>query len=104
MNSELQTFLYLQDRDLQCCLEEAFLSGRNGFRFRIADQDYQMSFSPSSDMSQTNVKYGTTREVRRRPARIISKYDISELKRYVRNQLCLYLISLWEQNALLPSF
>ena len=99
MNTEQLTFLYLQGRDLQCRLEEAFLSGRNGFRFRIADQDYQMNFNPSSNMSQTNVKYGTTREVRRRPAKIISKCDISELKRYIRNQLCLYLISPWEQNA-----
>jgi len=53
-------------RDLQYFLEEAFIRVWNCFRFRIADQDYQVNFKPSSDMSQTNVIYGTTREVRRR--------------------------------------
>ena len=54
---------------------------KNDFKFRIADQDYILSFNPSSDMSQTNVKYGTTKKVRRRPGKFVSKDDISQLKR-----------------------
>ncbi|XP_068694759.1 zinc finger CCCH-type antiviral protein 1-like isoform X2 [Montipora foliosa] len=68
-------------RNLQQAVEEAFLSKRHGFRFRIADQDYRLSFVPESDMSQTNVKYGTTRNVRRRPEKFVSRDDIQVMKR-----------------------
>ncbi|XP_068739891.1 protein mono-ADP-ribosyltransferase PARP14-like [Montipora capricornis] len=68
-------------RDLQQALEDAFLNKRHGFRFRIADQDYRMKFFPESDMSQTNVKYGTTRSVRRRPEKFVSRDDIQVMKR-----------------------
>ena len=73
---------YSQGKDLQESLEKAFLNKMNDFKFRIADQDYILSFNPSSDMSQTNVKYGTTKKVRRRPRKFVSKDDISQLKRY----------------------
>ena len=58
------------------------MSKRHGFRFRIADQDYRLSFVPESDMSQTNVKYGTIRNVRRRPEKFVSRDDIQVMKRY----------------------
>ncbi|XP_068694762.1 zinc finger CCCH-type antiviral protein 1-like [Montipora foliosa] len=70
-----------EGKDLQQALEDAFLNKRHGFRFRIADQDYRMKFVPESDMSQTNVKYGTTRNVRRRPAKFVSRDDIQVMKR-----------------------
>lgn len=63
--------------DLQQALEDAFL-GKNPweFQFRIADQDYKMNFSPESDMSQENVRYGTKRKVRRRPSEFVTGNDI----------------------------
>ncbi|XP_073241982.1 uncharacterized protein [Porites lutea] len=76
--------MYDQDHtgnDLQESLERAYLNKKNDFKFRIADQDYILNFNPSSDMSQTNVKYGTTKKVRRRPGKFVSKDDISQLKR-----------------------
>ena len=56
---------------------------KNDFKFRIADQDYILSFNPSSDMSQTNVKYGTTKKVKRRPGKFVSKDDVSQIQRYL---------------------
>ena len=35
-------------------------------------------------MYQENVRYGTRKEVRRRPAEFQSRADIQQLKRYVR--------------------
>ncbi|XP_074636892.1 protein mono-ADP-ribosyltransferase PARP12-like isoform X1 [Acropora palmata] len=68
--------------DLQQALEDAFLrKSPGGFHFRIADQDYKMNFSPESDMSQENVRYGTKRKVRRRPSEFVTGNDIKLLKR-----------------------
>ncbi|XP_067017330.1 serine-rich adhesin for platelets-like [Acropora muricata] len=68
--------------DLQQPLEDAFLRKSPwGFSFRIADQDYKMNFSPESDMSQENVRYGTKRKVRRRPSEFVTGNDI-KLKRW----------------------
>lgn len=85
-------FSYSQGTDLQRSLEEAFLNTgmKHDFMFRIANQNYTLNFLPMSDMSQTNVTYGTTRKVRRRPAKLISKDDIRELVRYLRNILIVY--------------
>lgn len=41
-----------------------------------------MSFAPTLQMSETSLKLGSARIVRRRPARVISKDDIAKLKRY----------------------
>lgn len=91
-DEKLKGILYFQGKDLQRSLEEALFNRTNRFSFRIADQDYTLNFLPTSDMSQTNVKYGTTRKVRRRPAKGISKDDIRGLKRYVR---------MWRDGALI---
>jgi len=74
----------LQDSDLQKSIEEAFLNKTNCFSFRISDQDYRLYFSSTTDMYQENVRYGTRKEVRRRPAEFQSRADIQQLKRYVR--------------------
>ena len=71
-----------QGKDLQVPLEKAFLNKKNDLKFRIAKQDYILSFIPSSDMSQINIKYGTEKKVRRRPSKVVSKDDISEIQRY----------------------
>lgn len=52
-------------------------------RFRISDQNYILSFDSSGDMSQKNVVYSTVKKVRRRPAKFVSKDDISQLIRYL---------------------
>jgi len=75
----------LQDRDLQKSIEEAFLSKRKCFSFRISDQDYKLSFCSTTEMLQENVRYGTRKEVRRRPAEFNSGVHIQNLKRYVQN-------------------
>ncbi|XP_068723405.1 uncharacterized protein [Montipora capricornis] len=67
-------------RDLQQALEGAFLNKQDGFRFRVAGQNYRMKFYPEYDMKQTNVKYGTTRNVRRRE-KFVSSDDIQTMKR-----------------------
>ncbi|KAJ7337282.1 Poly (ADP-ribose) polymerase [Desmophyllum pertusum] len=68
-------------RDLQRSFEKAFVNKTNCFKFRISDQDYELHFSPPTEMYQENLKYGTTRKVRRRPAEVKSGADILELKR-----------------------
>ena len=69
--------LQLKGTDLQQALEDAFLRKNPWeFQFRIADQDYKMNFSPESDMSQENVRYGTKRKVRRRPSEFVTGNDI----------------------------
>ena len=92
--SRLRVFVYLyvtemlmffQGGDLQQSFEVAFLNGNNGFRFRIAGQNYNMTFFPTSKMSQINERYNTTRKVRRRPAKFVSRDDIQELRRYLTN-------------------
>lgn len=74
----------MQDRDLQQPIEEAFLSKSNCCSFRISDQVYKLYLS-TSEMHQENVKYGTRKEVRRRPADFKSRADIQQLKRCARN-------------------
>ena len=71
-----------QGKDLQESLEKAFWNKQKDFRFRIANWDYILTFDSSSSMSQTNVKYGTRKTVRRRPGGFVSKDVISQLKRY----------------------
>ena len=72
---------------MQQDLEEAFLNKRDGFGFLLSDQDYRINFVPESDMTQTNEKYGTTRKVRRRPLKFVSREDIQLMKRYFTNVL-----------------
>ena len=72
-----------QGKDLQELLEKAFLDKKKDSRFRISDQNYILSFDSSGDMSQKNVLSGTVKKVRRRPAKFVSKDDISQLIRYL---------------------
>ena len=80
----------LQGGDLQRSIEEAFLNKTNDFKFRISDQHYALYFYKKTEMRQENLRYGTTRKVRRRPADIKSGADIRELKRYVPMMLFSY--------------
>ena len=80
-NDELK--FHSQGKDLQELLEKAFLDKKKDSRFRISDQNYTLSFDSSDDMSQKNVTYGTVKKVRRRPAKFVSKDDISQLIRYL---------------------
>lgn len=80
-NDELK--FHSQGKDLQELLEKAFLDKKNDSRFHISDQIYILSFDSSGDMSQKNVKHGTIKKVRRRPAKFVSKDDISQLIRYL---------------------
>ena len=73
--------VYLQGKDLQRPIEDAFLSGTNCFKFKISEQDYALYFFPTTDMYQENLRYGTTRKVRRRPEEFKSAADIRELRR-----------------------
>ena len=73
-----------QDRDLQKPIEEAFLSKSNCCSFRISGQDYRLYFCSTTEMYQENVKYGTRKKVRRRPADFRSREDLQQLKRYVQ--------------------
>ncbi|KAL9956767.1 hypothetical protein ACROYT_G038300 [Oculina patagonica] len=69
-------------RDLQNSIEEAFLNKRNCFEFRISDQEYKLFFAgPATEMHQKNLKYGTTKKARRRPATFKSEANIRKLKR-----------------------
>lgn len=80
-NDELK--FHSQGKDLQELLEKAFLDKKKDSRFRISDQNYTLSFDSSDAMSQKNVTYGTVKKVRRRPAKFVSKDDISQLIRYL---------------------
>lgn len=80
-NDELK--FHSQGKDLQELLEKAFLDKKKDSRFRISDQNYTLSFDSSDDMSQKNVTYDTVKKVRRRPAKFVSKDDISQLIRYL---------------------
>ena len=93
-NDELK--FHSQGRDLQELLEKAFLDKKKDSRFCISDQNYILSFDSSSDMSQKNVIYGTVKKVRRRPAKFVSKDDISQLIRY----LCDF--NYWKGDKLWP--
>ena len=76
--------LCVQGRDMQISMEQAFLSKSKCISFRISDQDYRLFFSSTTEMYQENVRYGTRKEVRRRPAEFQSRAHI-QLKRYVQN-------------------
>ena len=79
--------LYLQGKDLQQPIEDAFLKKTFYFTFSISEQNYVLYFNPTteaSEMHQENVRYGTTKKVRRRPAEFKTRADIRELKRYVQ--------------------
>ena len=93
-NDELK--FHSQGRDLQELLEKAFLDKKKDSRFCISDQNYILSFHSSGDMSQKNVIYGTVKKVRRRPAKFVSKDDISQLIRY----LCDF--NYWKGDKLWP--
>jgi len=66
-------------------MEEAFLSKRKCFSFRISDQDYRLFFCSTTGMHQENVRYGTRKEVRRRPAEFKSGVHSQKLKTYVQS-------------------
>ena len=87
VNKIIVFFLCLQGRDLQRSIEEEFLKKTNCFKFKISEQDYALYFYPSTEMHQENLRYGTTKKVRRRPAEFKSGADIRELKRYVQRIL-----------------
>ena len=93
-NDELK--FHSQGRDLQELLEKTFLDKKKDSRFCISDQNYILSFDSSGDMSQKNVIYGTVKKVRRRPAKFVSKDDISQLIRY----LCDF--NYWKGDKLWP--
>lgn len=67
--------------DLQRPIEDAFSSTTNCFKFKIAEQDYALYFH---GMRQENLRYGTTRQVRRRPAEFRSGADVREIRRSSR--------------------
>ena len=94
-NDELK--FHSQGKDLQELLEKTFLDKKNASRFRISDQNYILSFDSSGDISQKNVINGTIKKVRRRPAKFVSKDDISQLIRY----LC-SIFNYWEGDKLWP--
>lgn len=76
--NSLEIFVYFQGNDLQRPIEEAFLSTPYCYKFKIAEQDYVLHFLK---MEQENLRYGTKRQVRRRPGEFRSGAEILEIRR-----------------------